>query len=114
MLTEALQIGFELAALPLAFWLGRRRRAAAIMEEPRCAGYEAMASGQGREVRDTRGRFVKIKVAMGELRTDCRALRSPMCMDGRCTFHCAAMCKCDVCSRDGDGADASVVFGRRR
>lgn len=26
--------------------------------------------------------------------TDCRALRSVMCLDGRCNFHCKQLCKC--------------------
>jgi hypothetical protein len=31
-----------------------------------------------------------------DMKHDCRALRSPLCGDGRCAFHCRAMCKCEA------------------
>lgn len=40
------------------------------------------------------------------MRTDCRALRSPFCSDGRCAFHCHDMCHCEP--------DDVSVIGRRR
>ncbi len=52
--------------------------------EPRCTGY---ASGRRNP---TTGKF-----AEPTLRSDCEALRSVSCLDGRCSFHCQSMCKCD-------------------
>lgn len=41
------------------------------------------------------------------IQKDCRSNRSPTCLDGRCTYHCANMCKCDA-SNDPEH------IGRRR
>lgn len=30
----------------------------------------------------------------GHAAHDCTALRSHVCVDGRCSYHCAQMCKC--------------------
>lgn len=45
-------------------------------EEKTCTGYR---HGRG---------------AVNVMKKDCYALRSHVCLDGRCTYHCSQMCKC--------------------
>ncbi len=82
-MTDLIGIGLELFALPVVFWLGRRRRPAEQDVEPRCTGYIAAS-------RKPDGKFGPYTS-----QTDCRALRNPTCTDGRCSYHCAALCQCD-------------------
>lgn len=92
MISDAIQIGIELAAVPFAFWLGRKLKKPAIVVPveapvdalPVCTGY--LTGG-----RDNKGRFTSAKA-----HTDCKALRSPICLDGRCSYHCNSHCRCDV------------------
>lgn len=35
----------------------------------------------------------------GDKDSGCNALRSPMCTDGRCSFHCRKQCSCDPPAR---------------
>lgn len=68
-------IGF--GASTFGGYLFRRRTAALFAEEPTCVGYAATTS------------------AGDTWYGDCEALRSPTCVDGRCSYHCGRMCKCD-------------------
>lgn len=53
-----------------------RKKSATPPEEPICTGYH------------TTGIYEAIR--------DCTALRSPLCGDGRCSYHCGKLCKCDA------------------
>ena len=68
-----------------AGWLFGRRGAARAPKEPTCTGYRAL-------VIDEKGKPGRQYSTMN----DCRGLRSPTCMDGRCTMHCRESCKCDA------------------
>ncbi len=57
--------------------------------EPICTGYNASEAGNLKYYKTF---------------TDCVALRSPTCLDGRCTYHCRDMCNCD-----GTGAKPKPV-----
>ena len=75
------------AAGSIAFVIGRlsvRRTSAAV--EPRCTGYRAYV------LDEKTGRSSKTYF----MHDDCKSLRSPTCMDGRCTLHCRDMCRCDA------------------
>ena len=74
------------AAGSIAFVIGRISTRRRMAPEPRCTGY-----------RDY----------LARIQTDCRSLRSPTCMDGRCTFHCHELCKCDA-------PNEPEFIGRRR
>lgn len=52
--------------------------------EPTCTGYRS-------HVVHSNGKVSNRYHTM----TDCEALRSPTCMDGRCTLHCSELCACD-------------------
>ncbi|MBX3261070.1 MAG: hypothetical protein KF782_15410 [Labilithrix sp.] len=64
---------------PATFFAGRyvRGRRTTTPPEPLCTGY------------------LENNHPLNKLRHDCRALRSVLCNDGRCSFHCASMCKCE-------------------
>lgn len=76
------------AAGSVAFVIGRisARRALPAALEPRCTGYRALVLDQ------KTNKPSKTYVTFD----DCKGLRSPTCMDGRCTLHCREMCKCDA------------------
>ncbi|MBX3205149.1 MAG: hypothetical protein KF764_08765 [Labilithrix sp.] len=66
---------------PAAFFAGRYvrlRRTAPTPEPELCTGY----NDENRH-------------SLNAQRHDCEALRSVLCSDGRCSFHCATMCKCE-------------------
>ena len=68
----------------LAGWvLGRQ--AARRPKEPTCTGYRAIHL-------DEKGKPTRFYTSF----SDCKATRSPTCMDGRCTMHCRESCKCDA------------------
>lgn len=77
------------ASVVLGAWIGtklRKREAdstPAAPPEPTCTGYRAFEMKNGRKTK-TYATF-----------TDCRGLRSPVCLDGRCSLHCREMCRCD-------------------
>lgn len=76
-----LLIGAAGAALlaPVTFFVGRYVRP--TPPEPElCTGYIEKSSHDLKQ------------------RHDCKALRSVLCSDGRCSFHCATMCKCEGAS----------------
>jgi hypothetical protein len=35
------------------------------------------------------------------VRDDCKSRRNPTCIDGRCSYHCKQMCKCDAVFEEG-------------
>ena len=61
--------------LPLGALMGLRL----LRRKPECSGYLADAFGHSEP----------------RMMQDCTALRSPLCSDGRCSFHCSKMCRCD-------------------
>ena len=61
------------------------------LEEDRCTGYRADKDSYGEH----------------KMKTDCKALRSPTCGDGRCSFHCQSMCRCDLST--GRGPDGKFT-----
>ena len=75
-------------ALSLAYRIGRGRKPVVRdAKEPTCTGAVASA-------RDDRGRFVNAGTFV-----ECPALRSVVCSDGRCSYHCKQMCKCEAVLR---------------
>ena len=75
-------------ALVWGAWIGTKLQARTSRPtapaEPTCTGYNAWTV-------DARGKLSETYFP----RTDCQSLRSPTCMDGRCTYHCRHMCHCD-------------------
>ena len=72
-------VAFVGAALtPAAYFAGRflrlARRVPLVTPPDHCVGYRRDHSTS--------------------MQQDCKALRSPTCIDGRCSFHCKDMCKC--------------------
>lgn len=79
---DILTFGIDVALSAAAFGVGRfiagksARRQPDVDDKPRCTGYRF---GHG---------------AVNIMKDDCTALRSALCEDGRCTYHCGQMCKC--------------------
>jgi len=82
----------ELAALVAGgvttYAIARRARSRPPPAAERCVGYLA---DEKFESRSSGGHLTR-----AEMRDDCNALRSPGCLDGRCSYHCNAMCRCCV------------------
>ena len=78
-LVASLCVSFMVGAL-----VGKLFVRQATPQEPTCTGYRAF-----------------VRLADGKWSTeyfskdDCAALRSPTCMDGRCTLHCRESCRCE-------------------
>lgn len=75
------------------FLMGRKAQKSPRVEEDRCAGYRSEKNAYGEYA----------------MKSDCKALRSPMCGDGRCSFHCQSMCHCDLST----GRDAHGKFTKK-
>lgn len=78
---DILTFGIDVVLGAAAFGIGRvlgsrAKRGPDVADKPQCSGYRF---GHG---------------AVNIMRDDCTALRSPLCEDGRCTYHCRQMCKC--------------------
>lgn len=71
---EVLGVGMATLAIGGGI-LKRRARAAAMAAEPTCTGW--------------------FDTSFSARQQGCNALRSPLCSDGRCSFHCGNHCKCE-------------------
>ncbi len=82
-LVMVIAAGTASVVLPLGAWMGvaltrKKMRPSPRLKPDLCTGYIT------EDCRDPK------------VKTDCEALRSVTCLDGRCTYHCKKMCNCDL------------------
>lgn len=68
-------LGVGIATLAIGGSILKRRARASMALEPTCTGW--------------------FDPGYSAKQQECGALRSPLCSDGRCSFHCGNHCKCE-------------------